>query len=449
VGKIGAYTLKATSGSLSVLTTSFTLGFGAATQLAVTTPSGAVNAVAFTGQPVVTAQDSGLNTVTTYATAVALAINTQPGTGAVLSGCNVPTWSSGVATFSGCQIVGKIGGYTLTATSGTLTVNTPIFTLTVGTMTKIGFTTNPASATYGTMFAAQPVVAAQDSGGNTIVGYTTPAVTLSITAQPGSGGALSGCNAPTWSSGVSTFTGCSITGTASTTAGSYTLTATSGTYTATSTVYLYKLIRQVVATSTTAASTMTVGPLSAAPASGDTLVLSYSSTAATHITGVTNNGRAFTHAGQSITANGDAEIWYLPLTAAGVTSTVITFSGSTSEVDIANVSEWAGLGVPDATGTASLSGTTAGASAGTVTPTTPNDLAFSVAYVATGGTTALVPTNAFAPLTQGTVTASLYIRGLAAYYAVPGLAVPGAGNVSTTWNSTAGRWSSTITAFVP
>jgi len=60
-----------------------------------------------------------------------------------------------------------------------------------------------------------------------------------------------------------------------------------------------------------------------------------------------------------------------------------------------------------------------------------------------------VPTNAFAPLTQGTVTASLYIRGLAAYYAVPGLAVPGAGNVSTTWNSTAGRWSSTITAFVP
>ena len=75
-GTVGDYTLTASAADLTGATTdSFTLGFGAAAKLAVTTqPNGAANGVALTTQPVVTVLDSSGNTVTDSSASVSLAV---------------------------------------------------------------------------------------------------------------------------------------------------------------------------------------------------------------------------------------------------------------------------------------------------------------------------------------------------------------------------------------
>ena len=90
--------------------------------------------------------------------------------------------------------------------------------------------------TEGTAFT-QPVVTVEDANGNPVTSYTT-GITLGVkTYTAGNGGstsgAVSGCTNPlTPSSGVATFSGCAISGTAG--AGTYTLSATSGSFSATS-----------------------------------------------------------------------------------------------------------------------------------------------------------------------------------------------------------------------
>ncbi len=103
---------------------------GAATALLITTqPSGAVNNVAFTGQPVVRVVDSGGNTVTTdSSTVVTVAIASGGGT---LSTTLTATASSGIATFSGLKLVGTAGNRRLIFISGSLTsVTSASFALT-------------------------------------------------------------------------------------------------------------------------------------------------------------------------------------------------------------------------------------------------------------------------------------------------------------------------------
>jgi signal peptidase I len=228
----GTYTLTATSGTLtSAVSASFTIEASAATKLAFTTnPSGSTGGVAFATQPVVTVQDASGNTVTTSIASVDLSITTPAG--ATLSCAEDPKSAvSGVATFAGCK-VDKSGTYTLTAVSSGLTnaVSTS-FTITVGAAIKLGFTVTPASTAANTAFAAQPRVAIQDAGGNTVTTSSAP-VLLAIT-PPAGGATLSNCSANPRSttSGVATFAGCRIS-----TAGTYTLTATaSGLTTAVST----------------------------------------------------------------------------------------------------------------------------------------------------------------------------------------------------------------------
>jgi hypothetical protein len=73
----------------------------------------------------------------------------------------------------------------------------------------------------------------EDSGGNTVT-TSSAAITLTIASQPGSGATLTcTANPQNASSGVATFAGCQIVGTA----GSYTLSATSGVLTATSATF--------------------------------------------------------------------------------------------------------------------------------------------------------------------------------------------------------------------
>jgi trimeric autotransporter adhesin len=96
---------------LTGTSSSFDVAVGSPAQLVFTTqPSGAVAGSAFTGQPVVTIEDAGGNTVTTDDNAITLAILVGSGT---LSGCTSTT-TGGVATFSGCTI-GTSGEHTLRA----------------------------------------------------------------------------------------------------------------------------------------------------------------------------------------------------------------------------------------------------------------------------------------------------------------------------------------------
>jgi len=125
------YTLTATGGSLTAATSNpFNITVGAAAKLVFTTePVGGIYASPFPTQPVVTVEDAGGNTVTTSSASVTLAITSGtpasggPGTLACTGGLSKSA-SSGVATFSGCTTGTTNGqgvGYSLTATSGTLT----------------------------------------------------------------------------------------------------------------------------------------------------------------------------------------------------------------------------------------------------------------------------------------------------------------------------------------
>ena len=91
---------------------------------------------------------------------------------------------AGVATFAGCKIDKAATGYVLTATDGSLTsASSSAFNVTVGTAARWGFTTQPGGGTAGAAWPAQPVVAIQDAGGNTVTTASATA-TLAIGTEP-------------------------------------------------------------------------------------------------------------------------------------------------------------------------------------------------------------------------------------------------------------------------
>ena len=116
------YTLTASSGTLTSATSSINVAPVAATQLVVTTPPASVTANASFGLTV-TAEDSSGNTATTYTGPVTLALSGGTG-GAVLGGTVTVPAVNGVATFAGLTIDTVGTGYTLTASSPTLTSST-------------------------------------------------------------------------------------------------------------------------------------------------------------------------------------------------------------------------------------------------------------------------------------------------------------------------------------
>ncbi|MGN5734218.1 hypothetical protein [Arthrobacter psychrochitiniphilus] len=206
----GSYTLTATVSSLtSAVTSSFTVA-GPATKLTFTSsPSNSTGGIAFDTDPVVTVQDSAGRTATDATALVTLSISGNP-LGAILSCDDNPiTPSAGKAEFSECS-VNKAGTYTLTAASTGLTSATSAsFTILVGPASKLGFTSQPSpTSTGGVPFTAQPTVSIQDAGGNTVT-TSTAVVNLFLTETKG---ASLACAATTRaaSSGVASFTGCSI-----------------------------------------------------------------------------------------------------------------------------------------------------------------------------------------------------------------------------------------------
>ncbi|MGH9302701.1 MAG: hypothetical protein ACRD0E_12580, partial [Acidimicrobiales bacterium] len=126
------YTLVATDSTDSLTSpasNAFNITVGPASQLVFTTqPTGGSAGYVF-GQPVITLQDAGGNTVTTDISRPQLSITTGtptsggPGT---LSGC-VGTNTAGVVTYSGCKIDQVGTGYKLRATDGLKTADSAAF----------------------------------------------------------------------------------------------------------------------------------------------------------------------------------------------------------------------------------------------------------------------------------------------------------------------------------
>ena len=129
-----------------------------ATHLVVTTqPPASVTANAPFGLTV-TAENGSGNTDPTYTGLVTLALS--GGAGGQLGGTGTGTAANGVAAFTGLTI-DKVGtGYTITATSGTLTSAT---TLTVNKATPVITWNDPAGITYGTRIG--DAVESHDAGG--------------------------------------------------------------------------------------------------------------------------------------------------------------------------------------------------------------------------------------------------------------------------------------------
>ncbi|PYR22369.1 MAG: hypothetical protein DMF98_20360, partial [Acidobacteria bacterium] len=161
--------------------------------------SSSTGGTAFGTQPKVTIQDSAGTAVTSdNSTQVTLAITSGTGTAAAALSCttNPVTASAGVATFAGCKI-DKVGtGYTLTATSGSLTSATSSgINITAGTVAKLAITDVNGGANPAAGVGFPVTVQSQDAGGNptNVTGGTALGFSLSRTAGTGTlGGTLSG-----------------------------------------------------------------------------------------------------------------------------------------------------------------------------------------------------------------------------------------------------------------
>ncbi len=240
----GTYTFQASSSPLTITPASSSVSIvaGTATQLLFSVqPGGSVTeGTAFT-QPKVSVEDANGNVVTGSSASIALAVDvytagnggSSQGTLTCTSGTTVAA-SSGVATFAGCEITGPAadGTYTFQATSSPLTITPASSSVSIvaGTATQLAFTVQPVGGvTEGTAFATPPKVSVEDSNGNVVTG-SSASITLHIDLYTaGNGGSTQGtltctANPVTASTGVATFAGCEITGTAA--AGGYTFDAT-------------------------------------------------------------------------------------------------------------------------------------------------------------------------------------------------------------------------------
>ena len=224
IGLPGSVALTFTSESLtSVSSASITLGAGAAANLLIATQPSltTTNGAALSGQPVIRITDSNGNVVTSATGNVTAVV--QSGTGTLTN--SSATIANGIATFSGLTISGKVGNFTISFSYGSAApVTSQAIALSAGSATKLGIITSPSIAnSSNTAFSTQPVIAAQDSSGNTV-----SSASGTITASIASGSANLYNTTSYLSNGIATFSGMY----ASTTSGAnITITFSSSSYT--------------------------------------------------------------------------------------------------------------------------------------------------------------------------------------------------------------------------
>jgi hypothetical protein len=218
------YTLAASSDNLAGATSDpFQVTPGAGAQLVfMQQPSAAAAGAVIDPVVTVAVEDDYGNLVTSHSTPVRMAIRTNP-TGGMLAGGTTVTPVAGIATFAGLSIDTPGSGYTLVASSGTLSVATSDpFDISAGAAMRLAFTQQPSTAGAGTVISPAVTVGVQDASGNTVTSYSAP-VAVALGTNP-AGGTLSGVVAVAPIDGVATFTDLSLD-----LAGSgYTLVASSG-----------------------------------------------------------------------------------------------------------------------------------------------------------------------------------------------------------------------------
>lgn len=184
---VGTFYLGATSAGLTkgcsnaeVITVATTSKVAFTTQPSTPTAAG----TNFSTQPVVKVQDTYGNTITTSGATINLGVYTD-NTCATAAGSGTLSVTSGAATSGVWTLAGlnfnKSGTYYLKASSGALTVDcSTAFVINANTATKVGFTTQPSTPnTAGTNFGTQPVIAVQDTHGNTVTSSSAP-ITLDM-----------------------------------------------------------------------------------------------------------------------------------------------------------------------------------------------------------------------------------------------------------------------------
>jgi hypothetical protein len=214
INKAGTgYTLSASASGLTGATSgTFDVTPGAAAKLAFTVqPSNVIASAAITPAVQVSILDAFDNLVTSATDNVTVAIGNNP-SGGTLSGTATVAATGGVATFADLSINRAGTGYTLAASSGSVTgATSAAFGVAAGAASKLVITTQPSdTAQSGTAFPRQPVVQLQDAAGN-VVAQSGIGVTAAIASG---GGTLAGtATVNTDASGTATFTGLGISGT--------------------------------------------------------------------------------------------------------------------------------------------------------------------------------------------------------------------------------------------
>jgi len=191
----------------------------------ITEPDGAKAGEPFTTQPVIAIEDKNGNIITDSEASVTVIITSNTGiSGAVLSGTRTVSAVNGKVNFSDLSLNYSGRNYSLTAMSrGVQSAISHSFDVAPGSASRLLFYTEPTGAAAGAFFATQPLVVVQDVYGN-IATDSTAAVTLTITPNTGTAGAVLGGNTTVNAvKGVVTFSYLTINVIGS----EYTLTATS------------------------------------------------------------------------------------------------------------------------------------------------------------------------------------------------------------------------------
>jgi hypothetical protein len=208
IGTVGPKVLVAkVTGTSLTEDKNITLTFGDATKLAISqTASRAVNRANFLDQPIIVVQDVSGNRVENYSSSVSIAV-TRAGTTVPfqLTGTGSMNAVSGVASFTGLGLIGEVGDFTLTYSSGSLTTTSQTIRLTHGAAFSIEVT-GPAEANSGADLSAPVVVKVFDQDKN-LVTTGTESVALSVPVT------ISGQTTRSVEAGIATFTNLRFTST--------------------------------------------------------------------------------------------------------------------------------------------------------------------------------------------------------------------------------------------
>jgi hypothetical protein len=213
-GGVG-YTLRALS---FPLTSGNSVEFDQASQLVfVQQPSNTVAGQVIKPPITVQVEDQFGDKIQSPSFSIAMAIGTNP-SGGVLSGTTpVTTDATGLATFSDLSINNAGNGYTLVATTGSLSVTSAPFDET-GVATHLVFVQQPTSGTVGAVINPPITVQVEDASDAPVGG--TFSITMAVNSGPGNlGGTVT---RTTNSNGLATFDDLTLS-----TPGSYTLIASS------------------------------------------------------------------------------------------------------------------------------------------------------------------------------------------------------------------------------